>query len=151
MHGPTARELLEAAAACDRAADARTAQEERNAVFAVMAHQETIQIGLLQAQLGRLAQTAHAHERLPLREGGDDVGRVESRIPKGLFFHLMKQKNFGWEGLTSDEGQRDIAKAFPFTRVKTVSGKLTVPVAWRGGRARKPAVNFGPGTLRIAN
>lgn len=132
----TARELIEAADACDAAANAADGQAERRAMMQVIAHQEAIQIGLINARLARLSQTPHAHERLPLRDDGDDIGRVESRIPKGLFFHLLHQKNFGWEGLTSDEGQRDIMKAHPACRVKTVSGKITS--GWTGsGRRRR--------------
>lgn len=120
-----ASELIQAADACDAAANATSQQEEMRAMMSVFRHQEALQIGMIAARMNRLSSVPYAHERIPLRDDGDDIGRVESRIPKEMFFHLLKQKNFGWEGLTSDEGQRDIAKAHPAVRVKTISGKIT--------------------------
>ena len=120
----TADELIAAADACEAAANAADRQAELRAQMEIIRHQETIQMGLIAARMNRLSQTPHRIERLPLRDDGDDIGRVQSSIPKGLFFHLLHQKNFGWEGLCSDEGQRDIAKAYPATQVKTVSGKI---------------------------
>lgn len=150
-----ARELLAAAEAADLAAEAGNSQQERRAVMELFKHREVIQMALINAQMAALSQTPHVHERLPLREDGDDVGRVESRIPKGLFFHLLQQKNFGWEGLTSDEGQRDLKKAWPMCAVKTVSGKTTV--GWTAGNRQSPIsnrqgrVHFGFGTIALAN
>ena len=137
-----ANKLEAAARAADMAAQAETPQEELRAVMEVLAHKEAIQIGMMSAQMARLPG-ASREERLPLREGGDDIGRVESRIPKKLFFHLMQQKNFGWEGLTSDEGQRDLRKTHPACFPKTVSGKIMTGY-------RKARVNFGRGTLNLA-
>lgn len=149
MRSVQAADLLKAAAACDAAADATTVQQERQAVMAVLAHREAIQIGLMQAQMARCSQTPRATERLPLREDGDDIGRVEARIPRNLFFHLMQQRNFGWDGLTSDEGMRDLLKTHPVCRVKTVSGKTTV--GYRGNQAKsKSACVFGRGTMVFA-
>lgn len=144
MKNVAVKELLEAANACDRAADAATVQEERRAVMDVIAHQEAIQIGLITAEMNRRSQTPHTTERLPLRESGDDIGQMEARIPKKLFFHLLQQKNFGYDGLTSDEGMRDLLKAWPSCRVKTISGKTTV------GYRRKAGMNFGRGTIEFA-
>lgn len=146
------KRLLAAARAADMAASATTEQEERRAVMEVLAHKEAIQIGLIQSRLARASQNPHLTERIPLRQDGDDIGRVEARIPKALFFHLMQQKNFGWDGLTSDEGMRDLLKAHPVCAVKTVSGKTTVGYG-DGGRGRTRSqrrVNFGRGTLNLA-
>ena len=142
-------EKLEAAAkAAELAAKAETPQEELRAVMEVFRHKEAIQIGLIGARMNRISQTPRNIERLPLREGGDDIGRVEARIPKGLFFHLMQQKNFGWDGMTSDEGMNDLLKTHPACRVKTVSGRIQV--GYRGGRMKPGRVNFGRGTLVLA-
>lgn len=138
------RDLLAAAAAADLAGNAASIQEERRAVMEVLRHREAIQIGLMQAKMNRISQTPRTQERLPVREDGDDIGVVEARIPRELFFHLLQQKNFGWEGLTSDEGMRDLKKTHPVCAVKTVSGKTTV--GWR----RPSGVNFGRGTLVLA-
>lgn len=144
--------LLAAARAADKAAEAQTPQEEMRAVMEVLAHRETIQIGLIGARMNRCSQNPHQEERLPVREDGDDIGRVEARIPKGLFFHLMQQRNFGWDGMTSDEGMRDLLKTHPVCAVKTVTGRTTVSVGANltTGRRRKPGVNFGRGTLQLA-
>ena len=143
--------LLAAANAADMAANAETPQEEMRAVMEVLAHKEALQIGLIGAQMAKLPGSSR-EERLPLREGGDDIGRVESRIHKRLFFHLMQQKNFGWEGLTSDEGQRDLRKTHPACFPKTVSGKTTVPVgaSFTNNFRRKAGFVFGRGTLNLA-
>lgn len=150
-----ASQLLAAADAADRAAAATTPQEEMRAVMGVLAHKEAIQMGLIGARMNRLSQAPRAIERLPLRDGGDDFGRVEARIPVDLFFHLMQQKNFGWDGMASDEGMRDLLKTHPACRVKTVSGKITVGYRGESGNQesgkRKAGVTFGRGTLNLAN
>lgn len=147
-------DLLAAAEAAEMAANAETDQQEMAAVMEVMRHKEAIQIGLIQSRMQRCSQSPHAHERLPLREDGDDIGKVEARIPRELFFHLMQQKNFGWEGLTSDEGMRDLMKAHPVCRVKTVSGKTTVsayvPKGGTSARRKRQGVVFGRGTMEFA-
>src|SRR6478735_6599707 len=74
-----AKELLAAAAAADRAADATSPEEQMRAVTEVLAHQEVIRIGLMNALIGRVSQS-YQEERLPLRVEGDDFGRVEARI-----------------------------------------------------------------------
>lgn len=130
-------ELLAAADALDTAADASGVQQERQAIRAVLAHKEAIQIGLMQARMRRCAETPHVHERLPLRDEGDDIGYVQARIPKDLLFHLGMQDNFGWDGIFSDEGMRDILKAYPVCKVKTVSGKTTV--GWRSSKPEAPS------------
>ena len=144
--------LLAAARAADMAAKAQTPQEERRAVMEVLAHKEAIQIGLIQARMAKASQNPHLTERIPLRQDGDDIGRVEARIPKALFFHLMQQKNFGWEGMTSDEGMRDLLKTHPVCRVKTVSGKTVVGYGSgkRGLTRSQRRVNFGRGTINLA-
>ena len=145
-------QLLQAAEACERAATAQTPSEQMRADYEVLCHREAIQIGLMQAELARCSQSARPSECLPLRAEGDDFGRVRSRIPAKLFFHLLKQKNFGWEGLTSEEGQRDILKTNPVCRVKTVSGKTTVGYVGEKQKieSRKQKYHFAPGTLKLA-
>ena len=135
-------QLLQAAEACERAATAQTPTEQQRADYEVLCHREAIQIGLMQAELARCSQSARPSECLPLRAEGDDFGQVRSRIPAKLFFHLLQQKNFGWEGMTSDEGMRDLLKTHPVCRVKSVSGKITVGYLG-SNRARKPGVIFG--------
>lgn len=144
------KQLLGAARAADLAAAAETPQQEYAAVMEVLRHKEAIEIGLIQAAMNRCSTAPRLEERLPLRENGDDIGRVEARIPKRLFFHLLQQRNFGYEGLTSDEGMRDLKKAFPVVNVKTVSGKTTVAMNGCALRSRKQRVNFGRGTLSLA-
>ena len=146
---PQARELLAAARAADRAADAVSPQEQMAAVTQVLAHQETIRLALMNAQVNRVS-SSYREERLPLMAEGDEIGRVEARIPKDLFFHLGQQRNFGWDGFTDNGGMEDFLKAFPQCRVKTVSGKTTV--GWRGTqRSASPTrVKFGRGTMEFA-
>lgn len=141
--------LLAAANACDRAADAVGTESEMAEIMKVLAHREQMQQALVVAEVSRYAQTSmRQEERLPLRDDGDDFGRIEARIPKKLFFGLLKQKNFGHDGFCSNEGMRDFAKQYPQFMVKTVSGKTTVS----GFRAkRKCGVNFGRGTMTFAN
>lgn len=146
-------QLLAAAAACERAARAQSPEEQRAADYEVLCHREAIQVGLIQAEMAKHSQAPHALEALPLAVGNDDFGRVRRRMPAALFFHLMQQKNFGWDGMTSDEGQRDLDKAYPTTTVKTISGKCTVPVRANipkaSGRSDR-RVQFGRGTLQLA-
>jgi hypothetical protein len=51
----------------------------------------------------------------------------------------MNRPGFGYEGLTSDEGMRDILRDNPQCRVRTVSGK--VMSGWTPGR--KVAKKYG--------
>lgn len=150
--------LLRAAAAADAAAAAETPEQERAAVMAVMREKEAMQIGLMYARLAKASDNPHLQERLPVRESGDDIGVVEARIPADLLFRLGQQKNFGWDGVYSNEGMRDIIKAHPFTKVKTVSGKTTVPVNWNKNNRisheqppRRGKINFGRGTLDLTH
>lgn len=140
--------LLRAANAADAAAAAETPEQERAAVMAVMREKEAMRIGMMYAQLGRISESPHLQERLPVRDEGDDIGVVEASIPAELFFRLGLQKNFGWDGWHSDEGIRDVLKAHPFCKVKTVSGKTTVSMASPSRRA--PGVTFGRGTMQFA-
>lgn len=80
-----------------------------------------------EAKVRRFGDQTPGHERLPLMdEDGYEFGRVLARIPTTEFFQLMQQKNFGYEGLNSDEGLRDLLRDRPHCRVKTVSGKTVV-------------------------
>lgn len=139
----------QAAKAADRAAAAGTLHEEMTAVYDVLKYKEEIQIALTNQALQRCAGPPPGHERLPFRdEHGDDYGRVEARIPKSLFFGLKHQKNFGEEGLYSDDGMKDVLKAFPQCRVTTISGKVT-----SGYGSKQPARNrvvFGRNTITFA-
>jgi len=82
------------------------------------------------------------HEALPLNDGSDDYGRVIARIPKTAFFQLLKQDNFGYEGMLSDEGMRDIFKAFPQCKVKTISPRIFSGTGgWEGRRQRVKSYN----------
>lgn len=81
----------------------------------------------------RVAPQSVHNERLPLMEDGHEFGRVVARIPKAAYFHLLQQKNFGQDGMFSDDGMKDLLKAFPQCRVKTVSGKITS--GWTPGMA----------------
>lgn len=80
------------------------------------------------------------NQALPLTDEGHEFGRVEARIPVALFYNLAQRDNFGWEGLQSDEGIRDILKDNPQCRVKTVSGK--VQSGWTPGRKTVKRYNF---------
>lgn len=143
----------------DRLADAVGTEAEIAELMKVLHYKEELQIATTNmavngAGRGRNLKVAATDTRcLPLRDDGDDFGRVEARIPKKLFFSLMKQRNFGYEGFTSDEGMRDFKKAYPQFAVETVSGKTVV--GWEGegkakGRRLKAKVNFGPGTMEFA-
>lgn len=143
-----AKELLAAAAAAEAAADAQTPAEQAAAVARVLAHQEAIQIGLMNAHVRRISEQ-HQTEALPLREDGDDFGQIAARIPRDLFFHLAQQRNMGWDGLYTDEGLRDVLKAFPQCRVKTVSGKITS--GYGSKLSPRQRVKFGRGTLAGVN
>lgn len=137
--------MLAAADACDRVASAGSVAEQRAADYAAAGHMEAIQVGLTLAELQRHSVSPHRRQCLPVRCEGEDIGRVESRIPKRVFFHLLKQKNFGFEGLASDEGQRDLRRQWPQFAVETVSGRPTVGYRRRAARRW----HFGPGTLDL--
>lgn len=139
----TSQKFEQAAAVCDRAAEAVGTEHEMREMMQVLRHMEEIQIALTNQAIARVAQTPRVQERRALAHEGDEFGRIEASIPKDLAFGLMNQKNFGYEGLMSDEGMRDLHKAYPFTKVKTVSGKTQVGY-------RKPGVTFGRGTLQLA-
>lgn len=148
------KRFLEAARAAEKAADACGTEAELAATFQALRYMEEIQVAMLNAELQRQAPTSERRpECLPIRDEGDDIGVVQARIPKHVFFGLMQQKNFGWEGLTSDEGMRDVLKAYPQFGVKTVSGKTVVGYRRAGetGKRRKGGVKFGRGTLVLAD
>ena len=92
---------------------------------------QVLNCALAEAKLKRYDKLPF-NERMPLRDGGDDWATVEASIPAKHLFQLMQQKNFGYEGLMSDEGMRDLLKAYPQFRVKTVSGR--VQSGWTPGR-----------------
>lgn len=144
--------FLEAAELAERAASLAGTEAELAATMQALQYMEEIEIAMLNERLRQLAPMPRAQaECLPLRCEGDDIGRVEARIPKNLYFRFLKQKNFGEEGFTSDEGMRDFLKAFPQYAVKTVSGKTTV--GYRGTRNAERGtgrVKFGPGVLNLA-
>lgn len=117
------------------AADAADVQAERRATAAVLEHQETIRIGLINARHQRLSQQPHAVQRLPLRIAGEDYGRVAARIPKDEFWHFVQQGNFGYEGFLDDGGLEDFLKTRPACRVETISGKTTL--GWQSSRRRE--------------
>ena len=130
--------LLAGARAAELAATAQTPEQERAAVMEVMRQREAIAIGMMYSRIQRMSETPHRRECLPLRDEGDDIGQVEARLPAEFVMRLAKQKNFGMEGLFSDEGMRDMLKAIPSAAVKTVSGKTVVgwkPTEVRGERA----------------
>lgn len=130
------------------AADAGDEQQQRQAAMAVAAHQETIRLGLIAAQHRRISHT-HEHERMPLRIEGEDYGRVLARIPKEEFWHLVQQRNFGYEGFLDEGGLNDFLSTRPGCRVKTISGKTTV--GYGSKAARRGRVHFAPGTMQWAN
>lgn len=114
----------------------------------------------LAAHETRMARTAGRPDNtaLPLRDEEGDFGVIEARIPATLFFNLAQRENFGWEGLQSDEGIKDILRDVPQSRVKTVSGKVTV--GWTGRRERVKSYEWKdaeegrktkPGTQRTAS
>lgn len=137
-----------AAAAAERAANARNADEERDAVYSILKHKEEIQIATTNMAVNRLSGPLPGSDRLPLMEDGHEFGRVVARVPKALYFGLMHQKNFGHDGFCSDEGIKDLHKAFPCTRVNTVSGKIVSGYGTKSAPRRR--VNFGRGTMQFA-
>ncbi len=93
-------------------------------VVEILQQRELAQLSAHEARMRRCAGRPDA-EALPLRDDeGQEFGRVEARIPKTLFFNLAQRKGFGWEGLMSDEGLRDLLRDNPQCRVKTVSGRI---------------------------
>ncbi len=130
--------FLAAAAVVDRAADAVGSPRELDEQMKALRYMEEIQIAMTNERINRGAATrARQKELLPLRDEGDDFGRVEARIPEDLFFGLMHQRNFGLDGFTSDEGMRDFGKSFPQYICRTVSGKITVGYGGRRTSARR--------------
>lgn len=148
-NNPMAKELLAAAAAAEQAATATNEEEQMRAVMTVFAHKEAVKLALVNQQLQAVAATHRGQDRLALEVDGDYFGRVEARVPQELAWHLLQQRNFGQEGFYSDEGMRDLVKAYPQCRVNTISGKTVV--ASRQADARRKRVVFGRGTLPAVN
>ena len=86
---------------------------------------ELVELARHEARMRRCANLP-PRQRFPVRDDQGEIGVVEASIPKTLFFNLMNRENFGWEGLTSDEGMRDILRDNPQCRIETVSGKTVV-------------------------
>ncbi len=72
------------------------------------------------------------NQALPLCDEGHEFGRVEARIPITLAGNLLARKGFGYEGLMSDEGIKDILRDNPVCRVETISG--VTRSGWTPGR-----------------
>lgn len=101
-------------------------------IINALADRELLALTRHQARMARCAGRPDA-EALPLRdETGQDFGVVEARIPRALFGNLLARPNFGWDGLTSDEGLRDLLRDNPQCRVQTVSGRIRS--GWTPGR-----------------
>lgn len=130
------QDLLAAAEVAEFAAEAQTAEQQMAAMTQVLQYQRAIQIGLTAARMNRLGNAPANNERLPLLDDGHEFGRVAARIPEDLFWTLYHQRDFGREGLFSEDGLKDVLRDFPMCRVKTVSGKITVGYGSgsRGGR-----------------
>lgn len=90
---------------------------------------ELVEIARHEARMARAAGRPDG-EALPLTDAGQEFGRVEARIPATLFFNLAQRKGFGYAGLVSDDGLKDVLKDNPQCRVKTVSGKIVS--GWTG-------------------
>jgi hypothetical protein len=93
-------------------------------VMRTLADKQVLHCAVAEAKLGRASQVMERTAR-PLEDDGHEWGRIEARIPQAVWFQLQQQENFGFEGLMSDEGMRDILKRWPQCRVKAVSGKVT--------------------------
>ncbi len=102
----------------------------------ILQNRQVLNCARQMAKLNRCAKRPN-NVALPLREDGQDFGRVEARIPATMFMQLMQQKNFGYEGLMSDDGMKDILRDFPQCRVETVSGKVTVASGFAGRKVVK--------------
>ena len=94
-------------------------QAEVPVVFQMCQQMEAERLARLNAQLNSVSQT-FINEVRP----DEGIGSVKTRTPMELHFHLLKQKNFGPEGLRSEDGIKDLLKAYPMCRVKEVSGKI---------------------------
>lgn len=107
-----------------------------------LADRENQAVALHNARMGRAAGRPD-NEALPLTDGGYEFGRVEARIPLTMAFNLAQRDGFGWEGLMSDAGMKDLLRDNPQCRVRTVgriqSGwtpgrKVVKKYAWSGER-----------------
>jgi hypothetical protein len=144
---------LSAAETCEKLAKSTSLQEERSAMAELLVKEHEIRAGLMaqkMKRLGELTLSGHEEKRKPLEQDGHAWGILESRMPADIWWHLYKQPNYGWEGLRSDEGQKELKKAYPIFFPKQVSGKITV--GWRGNPTgeKRVAVRFAPGTLKLA-
>jgi hypothetical protein len=91
----------------------------------VLANRELAVLSAHEARMRRCAGRPD-NQALPLRDAEGEFGVVEARIPRVLFGNLLARESFGWEGLTSEDGLRDILRDNPQCRVKTVSGRIQV-------------------------
>lgn len=145
-----------AALAAEAAANVTNAEEERAAIFECLRHQRLLEVAAAVVEVQRMGHTAPDQERLPLTdEDGYAWGELKYRIPESLFYGLQWQKDFGRDALHSDDGLKDLAKAYPFIKTKTVSGKTTV--GWqpearniKPETRRRVSATFGPGTIQFA-
>ncbi len=145
-------DLLTAAKNCEKYAKAETIQEERMAMADIVASEHIINAALMakrMKQFGGLTMTGRQEERRPIQVEGQDWAYVESRMPADIWWHLYKQKNYGWEGLKSNEGQKELRKAYPVFFPKQVSGKMQV--GWTGNvsASKRVKVRFAPGTIKL--
>jgi hypothetical protein len=152
---PTPAQFNAAAEAAEYAANATTVEQDMVAMTQLLRHQRTIELCQAKQQLDRFGGPPPDHERLPLMdEDGYEYGQVVARIPEALFYGLEFQKDFGRDAIHTPEGIRDICKAFPVCRTKTVSGKTTVAMRTslksKGSSPKSRGVNFGRGTIKLA-
>lgn len=83
------------------------------------------------------ARSTAGHEQArPLEDGnGYEFARCVARIPVNSFYHFMQRKDFGREGVMSQEGIREIVKDNPAWGVDAVSGRTTV--GWEPAEKQK--------------
>lgn len=70
------------------------------------------------------ARANRGNPRFKARTNGR--ARLTGLIPPEDFARWVRQKNFGWAGMRSAEGRKELFKAHPEYAVETVSGKCTV-------------------------
>lgn len=92
-------------------------------VMQVLADEEVFELAKHEAAVAQCNGNPRKEAR-PLEDEGHEWARVEARIPARHFFNFLQNPNFGYEGLTSPDGMKDILKAYPQFGVKTVSGKV---------------------------
>jgi hypothetical protein len=110
-------------------------------VWQVYQELEAHRLAQLNQRINRVAAGA-AGAALPLRDGGDEFGQMVARVPRDLYFHLLQQRNFGAEGFQSDEGVRDLLKAYPQCGVTTVTNKIQTGYTGYGGENRRTVKRY---------